>query len=124
MLQKYLWNVKCFFLPLPQVLHGQTSPVKQTARIKREMSAGPIYLAAFFFFFFFFLASPSSSSAGASSTGAGAGSSAFGSSLTATKRPMTSLDVINLSLGHLVSPGHESMLEHLGVNLSLLVVGL
>merc|ERR1711915_365377 len=28
-------------------------------------------------------------------------------------------DVINLSLGHLVSPGHESMLEHLGVNLSL-----
>merc|ERR1712083_859660 len=33
-------------------------------------------------------------------------------------------DVINLSLGHLVSPGHESMLEHLGVNLSFLVVGL
>merc|ERR1712083_1198767 len=33
-------------------------------------------------------------------------------------------DVINLSLGHLVSPGHESMLEHLGVNLALLIVGL
>merc|ERR1719357_2517771 len=33
-------------------------------------------------------------------------------------------DVINLSFGHLVSPGHESMLEHLGVNLSLLVIGL
>merc|ERR1712087_410745 len=33
-------------------------------------------------------------------------------------------DVINLSFGHLVSPGHESMLEHLGVNLALLIVGL
>merc|ERR1719369_2537586 len=33
-------------------------------------------------------------------------------------------DVINLSLGHLVSPGHESVLEHLGVNLALLIVGL
>merc|ERR1739836_341223 len=33
-------------------------------------------------------------------------------------------DVVNLSLGHLVSPGHESMLEHLGVNLAVLVVGL
>merc|ERR1711881_829572 len=33
-------------------------------------------------------------------------------------------DIINLSLGHLVSPGHESMGEHLGVNLALLVVGL
>merc|ERR1719499_2651405 len=92
-----------------------------------------IYLAAFFFFFFFFLASPSSSSAGASSTGAGAGSSALGSSLTATKRPIISFDlinlkfakdIINLSLGHLVSPGHESMLEHLGVNLALLIVSL
>merc|ERR1719244_113375 len=53
-----------------------------------------IYLAAFFFFFFF-LASPSSSvgSAGASSTGGGA-SSFFSSSLTATKRPTTSLDLI------------------------------
>merc|ERR1719431_1901176 len=29
-------------------------------------------------------------------------------------------DIINLSLGHLVSPGHESMGEHLGVNLALL----
>merc|ERR1711944_115555 len=33
-------------------------------------------------------------------------------------------DVINLSLGHLVSPGHEGMLEHLGVNLAVHVVGL
>merc|ERR1712045_320875 len=33
-------------------------------------------------------------------------------------------DVINFSLGHLVSPGHQSMLEHLGVNLSVHVVGL
>merc|ERR1712235_130287 len=33
-------------------------------------------------------------------------------------------DVINLSLGHLVSPGHQSVLEHLGVNLSVHVVGL
>merc|ERR1711999_10531 len=33
-------------------------------------------------------------------------------------------NVINLSLSHLISPGHESMLEHLGVNLALLVVGL
>merc|ERR1719474_66722 len=32
--------------------------------------------------------------------------------------------VINLSLGHLVSPGHESMLEHLGVDLAFLVVSL
>merc|ERR1719499_2036355 len=33
-------------------------------------------------------------------------------------------DVVNLSLGHLISPGHESVLEHLGVNLAILVVGL
>merc|ERR1712165_623417 len=33
-------------------------------------------------------------------------------------------DVINLSLCHLVSPGHQSMLEHLGVNLSVHVVSL
>merc|ERR1712227_155982 len=33
-------------------------------------------------------------------------------------------DVINLSLGHLVSPGHDGMLEHLGVNLAVHVVGL
>merc|ERR1719429_74147 len=32
-------------------------------------------------------------------------------------------DVINLSLGHLVSPGHESMLEHLDINLATLVIG-
>merc|ERR1719186_749404 len=31
---------------------------------------------------------------------------------------------INFSLGHLVSPGHQSMLEHLGVNLASLVIGL
>merc|ERR1719357_173041 len=30
----------------------------------------------------------------------------------------------NHSLGHLVSPGHESVGEHLGVNLALVVVGL
>merc|ERR1719499_1513428 len=33
-------------------------------------------------------------------------------------------DVVNLSLGHLVSPGHEGVLEHLGVNLSVVVVSL
>merc|ERR1712152_58032 len=33
-------------------------------------------------------------------------------------------DIINLSLGHLVSPGHQSVLEHLGVNLAVHVVGL
>merc|ERR1719443_2207003 len=33
-------------------------------------------------------------------------------------------DVIDLSLGHLVSPGHEGVLEHLGVNLAVHVVGL
>merc|ERR1712003_589012 len=33
-------------------------------------------------------------------------------------------DVVDLSLGHLVSPGHQGVLEHLGVNLALLVVGL
>merc|ERR1711919_24758 len=33
-------------------------------------------------------------------------------------------DVVNLGLGHPVSPGHESVLEHLGVNLALVVVGL
>merc|ERR1719444_778628 len=33
-------------------------------------------------------------------------------------------DVVNLSLGHLVSPGHEGVLEHLGVNLAVLVVSL
>merc|ERR1719452_200999 len=33
-------------------------------------------------------------------------------------------DIINFGLGHLVSPGHESMLEHLGVNLALLVISL
>merc|ERR1712038_791191 len=33
-------------------------------------------------------------------------------------------DIVNLGLGHLVSPGHQSVLEHLGVNLAILVVGL
>merc|ERR1719232_1467364 len=33
-------------------------------------------------------------------------------------------DVVNLSLGHLVSPGHQGVCEHLGVNFALLVVGL
>merc|ERR1711974_425362 len=33
-------------------------------------------------------------------------------------------DVVNLSLGHLVSPGHESVLEHLGVNLAFYIVSL
>merc|ERR1711931_343509 len=33
-------------------------------------------------------------------------------------------DVIDLSLCHLVSPGHQSVLEHLGVNLSVHVVSL
>merc|ERR1719186_1677072 len=33
-------------------------------------------------------------------------------------------DIINFSLGHLVSPSHQSMLEHLGVNLASLVIGL
>merc|ERR1711927_7928 len=33
-------------------------------------------------------------------------------------------DVVNLGLGHLVSPGHQGVLEHLGVNLAILVVGL
>merc|ERR1711964_580686 len=30
-------------------------------------------------------------------------------------------DVINLSLGHLVSPGGESVLEHLGVNVAFII---
>merc|ERR1712047_185255 len=33
-------------------------------------------------------------------------------------------DVVDLSLGHLVSPGHKGMLEHLGVDLAVLVVSL
>merc|ERR1711973_279731 len=33
-------------------------------------------------------------------------------------------DVVNLSPGHLVSPSHESVLEHLGVNLAFDVVSL
>merc|ERR1719154_59311 len=33
-------------------------------------------------------------------------------------------DVINLGLGHLVSPGHQGVLEHLGVDLAVHVVGL
>merc|ERR1740128_1421833 len=33
-------------------------------------------------------------------------------------------DVVNLSLGHLVSPGGESVLEHLDVDLALDIVGL
>merc|ERR1712001_455140 len=33
-------------------------------------------------------------------------------------------DVVDLSLGHLVSPGHQGVLEHLGVDLAILVVGL
>merc|ERR1711993_72074 len=32
-------------------------------------------------------------------------------------------DVLDLSLGHLVSPGTEGVLEHLHVNLAVLVVG-
>merc|ERR1712012_850720 len=35
-----------------------------------------------------------------------------------------SKDVINFGLGHLVSPGHEGMLEHLGVNLAFQVISL
>merc|ERR1711942_120658 len=35
-----------------------------------------------------------------------------------------SKDIINLSLGHLVSPGHESMSEHLGVDLAVSVISL
>merc|ERR1711994_1224347 len=33
-------------------------------------------------------------------------------------------DVVNLCLGHLVSPGLEGVLEHLGVDLALVVVSL
>merc|ERR1712105_447530 len=33
-------------------------------------------------------------------------------------------DVVNLSIGHLVSPGLQGVCEHLGVNLALLVVSL
>merc|ERR550517_1726999 len=33
-------------------------------------------------------------------------------------------DIVDLSLGHLVSPGHQGVLEHLGVDLAVLVVGL
>merc|ERR1711874_460967 len=33
-------------------------------------------------------------------------------------------DIVNLSLGHLVSPGLQSVLEHLGVDLAVVVVGL
>merc|ERR1719278_1958252 len=33
-------------------------------------------------------------------------------------------DVVDLSLGHLVSPGLKGVLKHLGVNLALVVVGL
>merc|ERR1719153_92867 len=33
-------------------------------------------------------------------------------------------NIVNLSLGHLVSPGLEGMLEHLGVDLALVVVSL
>merc|ERR1712088_87528 len=33
-------------------------------------------------------------------------------------------DIVNLGLGHLVSPGHQSVLEHLGVNLAFDVVSL
>merc|ERR1712012_830013 len=35
-----------------------------------------------------------------------------------------SKDVLNLSLGHLVSPGHQGVLEHLGVDLAFQVVSL
>merc|ERR1719348_1442898 len=33
-------------------------------------------------------------------------------------------DVVNLSLGHLVPPGHQGMCEHLGVNLTLKIISL
>merc|ERR1712241_633499 len=33
-------------------------------------------------------------------------------------------DVVDLSLGHLVSPGHQGVLEHLGVNLAFHIVSL
>merc|ERR550519_144125 len=33
-------------------------------------------------------------------------------------------DIIDFSLGHLVSPSHQSMCEHLGVNFAILVIGL
>merc|ERR1711874_424145 len=33
-------------------------------------------------------------------------------------------DIVDLSLGHLASPGHQSVLEHLGVNLTFHIVSL
>merc|ERR1712029_326365 len=67
-----------------------------------------IYLAAFFFFFFFFFES-SSSSGGASTTSGGGVGSFFSSSLTATKRPITSLVLMQYSSSISNSPKMSSI---------------
>merc|ERR1712243_278864 len=71
-----------------------------------------IYLVAFFFFFLLFLD----------------GNKEADNILALDHVVLINLkfseDIINLSLGHLVSPGHESVGEHLGIDLALLVVSL
>merc|ERR1712012_296269 len=80
-----VWNVES------SKLAGLSGSARVLAEKQRKVL---IYLAAFFFFFFFFLASASSSGSASGASSTGAGSSTLGSSLTATKRPITSLVLI------------------------------
>merc|ERR1712200_164427 len=103
-----------------------------------KMIGKKVYLAAFFFFFFFFLDSPSSSSGGGASSTGGWGGFLLLLLLLCDKESENLLgldhvvlinvelakDVVNLSHGHLVSPGLKGVLEHLDVDESLDVVGL
>merc|ERR1719244_2177488 len=137
MLQLYLWNVKCFFLASPTGLawldvSSQTNCQDKTRNVSRGHLLGSLLLLLLllgltfillcwgflnrcrgrFFSFGFFLDSNKEAD------------DILGLDHVVFINLKFTKDVINLSLGHFVSPGHESMLEHLGVDLAFLVVSL
>merc|ERR1719244_786323 len=138
MLQLYLWNVKCFFLASPTGLawldvSSQTNCQDKTRNVSRAKLLGSLLLLLLLLLGLTFILL----CWGFLNRCRGRFFS-FGVFLDSNKEADDILrfdhvvfinlkfteDVINLSLGHLVSPGHESMLEHLGVNLAFLVVSL
>merc|ERR1719244_2097786 len=119
MLQLYLWNVKCFFLASPTGLawldvSSQTNCQDQTRNVSRANLLSSLLLLLFLLLSLAFILL----CWGFLNRCRGRFFS-FGFFLDSNKEA----DDI-LGLGHLVSPGHESMLEHLGVDLAFLVVSL